>query len=245
MIHQSFLQVMASAEGDVELVVSIPVCWEDHQIKHFTLGVGRCKAREDLANSGQYITAQNTSMDEVCILGEHACKTGPPEDTGVPVDDGQVVAVEEYACERTVLSTQSPCVCTEIDIDRCVAQIMSKVLTLQSEESEQVSAGTEELAVSIPIEYEPVPPSMQVKELPLDALLTVDNVGNEVVVSCVEEDLGDDEMAEVCLDFPHLEEVEIEVVDMMDVHESSAGVPEEYHLSPFSVKQQLFTEACL
>lgn len=239
---------MTSAEGDVELVVSIPVCWEDHQIKHFSRGV----ASEDLANSGQYVTAESTcSMDElgqcpeVCTLGKHACKTGPPEDTGVPVGDGQVVAVEEYACEKTVLSTQSLSVCTEIDIDRCVAQIMSKVLTLQSGESEQVSAGTEELAVSIPIEYEPVPPSMQVKELPLDALLTVDNVGNEVVVSCVEEDLGDDEMAEVCLDFPHLEEVEIEVVDMMDVHESSAGVPDEYPLLPFSVKHQLFTEACL
>ena len=59
---------------------------------------------------------------------------------------------------------------------------------------------------------------MLVRDLPLD-------VGNEVIVLC-KEDLGDDEMAEVCLDFPHVEEVEIEVVDLMDVHEYSTGAPD-------------------
>ena len=222
MIMCLFSQVVAAsqscAEDGVELMVSIPVCWEDHQLKYITLG--------------------NTSVDEVvgpcpevCIPGEHS---NPSEEVSVPVLDEQVVVVEEYACEETVLSTCSPQVCSEIDIDRCVAQIMSMVLMLQSEESEDVCGGIEELAVSIPIEYEPVPPCMQVRDLPLD-------VGNEVIVSC-EEDLGDDEMAEVCLDFPHVEEVEIEVVDLMDVHEYSTGAPD---LLPLSVKKRLFTEACL
>ena len=60
---------------------------------------------------------------EVCIPGEHSCKTNPCEEVGVPVLDEQVVVVEEYACEETVLSTCSPQVCSEIniDIDRCVA----------------------------------------------------------------------------------------------------------------------------
>ena len=38
--------------------------------------------------------------------------------------------------------------------------------------------------------------------------------------------MGDDEMAEVCLDFPPVEDVEIEVVDLMDVHEYSTGAPD-------------------
>ena len=86
---------------------------------------------------------------ELCIPGEHSCKTNASEEVVVPVLDEQVVVVEEYtyACEEIVRSTCSLQVCSEIDIDRCVAQIMS--MMLQSEESEDVCGGIEELAVSI------------------------------------------------------------------------------------------------
>ena len=189
------------AEDD-ELVVSIPVCLEKTKITHVARGRGGHKGTrhriseqhimdsESLESTSASMTVKSIQCPKACnsVVAELACKTKSSQDICKPVEQ-PVVLVEEYARQEIVLATQLHQVCTEVDIDRCVAQIMSEALKLQ----------LEDLGVEVEDLVEP----------------SMDNIGNEVTVCSGEEEV-EDEMAQVCLEFQPIEEVEIDVVDVVE-----------------------------
>ena len=192
------------AEDD-ELVVSIPICLEKTKITHVARGRGghkgtRHKISEQHVMDSEPLESTSPSMtvksvqcpkayeSEKRVVAEPACKTKSSQDVCKTVEQ-PVVLVEEYARQEIVLATQLRQVCTEVDIDRCVAQIMSEALKLQ----------LKDLGVEIENLVEP----------------SMDNIGNEVTV-CSREEEEEDEMAQVCLEFQPLEEVEIDVVGVVE-----------------------------
>ena len=196
-------------------MVSIPLHLEESKITHVARGRGgrkdfRHKISEQHVMDSNSLECTSASMDvksvgclkacscEKRIVAELACKTKPSHNVCATAEQ-PVVLVEEYARQEIVLDTPLRQLCTEVDIDRCVARIMSEALRLQLEEW------------GIEIE-DLVDPSMA-------------NIGNEVSICSGEEE--EDKMAQVCLEFRPLEEVEIDVVDVVeDVQKSDTRGPD-------------------
>ena len=195
-------------------MVSIPICLEKTKITHVARGRGGHKGTrhkiseqhvmdsESLESTSASMTVKSVQCPKACnsekrVVAELACETKSSQYVCKTVEQ-PVVLVEEYARQEIVLATQLRQVCTEVDIDRCVAQIMSEALKLQ----------LKDLGVEIEDLVEP----------------SMDNIGNKVTV-CSGEEEEENEMSQVCLEFQPLEEVEIDVVDVVEECDSRGPDP--------------------